>query len=83
MDGLVRLRGDGGSDLRMRMAKRVHGDAGGKIEIALAVRRGQPAAFTMVERKVDPRERRKKMSGSHDASLGTLSLQVSRWRCLK
>ena len=79
VDRLVRLVGDRLRDLRMRVAERVHRDAGGEVEIALAVRRGEPAAFTVVERKVDPRECRKQMSGAH----GTLSLHVSRWRCLK
>jgi hypothetical protein len=39
----------------MGMAKRVDGDAGGEIEVAVAVGRDQPDALTPLESKVDPR----------------------------
>ena len=49
----------------MRMAERIDGDAGGEVEIALAVGGGEPRALPVIERKIDPRESRKKMSGAH------------------
>jgi hypothetical protein len=42
----------------MRVTECVDGDAGGKIQISLAVRRGEPAALAVVKRKVDTRESR-------------------------
>jgi hypothetical protein len=39
---LLRLLGERGDEMRMRVAERVDGDAGGKIEIALAVGRDEP-----------------------------------------
>ena len=37
------LRGDGGDDLRVAVAGRHHGDAGGEVQVALAVHGGDPA----------------------------------------
>jgi hypothetical protein len=68
VDRLLRLRGDCGRDLRMRVAERVHGDAGGEVEIALAVGGGEPCALAVIERKVNTREGRQKMRGAHGIS---------------
>src|ERR1700724_1688139 len=51
----------------MRMAERVHGDAGGEIEIALAVGRDEPGAFAPLEGEVDACECRQQMR-RHDAA---------------
>ena len=71
VDRLVRLRGDRLGDLRMRMAERVHRNARGEVEIALAIGGGEPHALAVVERKVDTRKRRKKMRCAHGTVLGT------------
>ncbi len=52
---LLRLRGQRLDQMRMRMAERVDGDAGGKIEIAVAVGRRQPYALAPLESEVDAR----------------------------
>ncbi len=55
------LLGDRLDHMRMRMAERVDGNAGGEIEITVAVGRRQPTAFAPLESEVDPRENRQKM----------------------
>ncbi len=47
--------------MRMAMAERVHRDAGGEIEIALAIGRDQPRAFAALETEIDPGEYGKQM----------------------
>ena len=49
------LLGDRLDHMRMRMAERIHGNAGGEIEIAVAVGRGQPDALAPLKSEVDPR----------------------------
>ncbi len=58
---LLRLLGERGDEMRMRMSQRVDGDAGGKIEIALAVGRDEPYAFAPLEGEVNAREGRHQM----------------------
>ena len=53
MPQLLRLLGQGRDQMRMGVAERVDGDAGGKIEIALAVGRDQPYAFAPLKGEVD------------------------------
>ena len=48
--------GDGIGDLRMRVTERVHGDARGEVEIALAIGGGEPAALAALEAEIDPGE---------------------------
>ena len=55
VDDLLGLLGDRLDHLRMRMAERIDRDAGGEIEIAVAVGRGQPDALAPLESEVDPR----------------------------
>jgi hypothetical protein len=50
-----------GDQMRMAMAKRIHRNAGGEIEIALAIGRRQPRAFAARKAKIDPGEYRKQM----------------------
>ena len=45
----------------VRMAERVYGDAGGEIEVALAVGRDEPSAFAPLEAEVDACECRQEM----------------------
>ena len=61
VDQLPGLLGDRLDHMRMAMAERVNGDAGGEIEIAVAIGCGQPAALAPLESKVDPRENRQHM----------------------
>ena len=68
MDRLVRLRGDRGGDLRVRVTERVDGNAGGKIEIALAIGGGEPGALAVIEREINSREGRQKVRGAHEIS---------------
>lgn len=49
MPQTCRLLGERGNQMRMAVAQRVHGDAAGEVEIALAAVRHQPASFTSVE----------------------------------
>ena len=49
--------------MRMRMAQRIHRDAGGEIEIALAVGRDQPGALAALEPEIHPGEYGKQMRG--------------------
>ena len=58
---LLRLLGERGDELRMCMPQRIHGNAGGKIEIALAVRGDKPRALAPLEGKVDARIGRQQM----------------------
>jgi hypothetical protein len=58
---LLRLLGDGGDQMRMRVAERVDGDAGGKIQVTVAVCRNQPSALTPLKGKVDARVGRQQM----------------------
>ena len=67
----MRLRGERLDELRMRVAERVDGDAGGEIEIALAVGGGEPGALAALEREVDAREGRQKMRGAHGTFLAS------------
>ena len=50
-----------GDQMRMRVAQRIDRDAGGEIEIALAIGRDQPCAFAALETEIDPGENRKQM----------------------
>ena len=59
----ARLLGHGGDEMRMRVPERIHGDARGEIEIALAVGRDQPAALAALESEVDPGIGRQQMRG--------------------
>ena len=52
---LARLLGQGRDEPRMRVAERVDGDAGAEVEISLAGRRRQPAAFAALEGDVGSR----------------------------
>ena len=52
---LVRLLGQRLDQMRMRVAKRIDGDAGGEIEVALAFGREQPSALAPLESEVDAR----------------------------
>ena len=47
--------------MRMRMAERIDRDAGGEIEIALAIGRDQPRALAALETEIDPGEYGKQM----------------------
>ena len=47
--------------MRMAMAQRIHRDAAGEIEIALAIGRDQPRAFAALETEIDPGEYGKQM----------------------
>jgi hypothetical protein len=46
----------------VRMAKCVHGNAAGEIEIALAIGSNQPRAFTALESDIRTRENRQQVS---------------------
>ena len=50
-----------GDQMRMAMAERIHRDAAGEIEIALAVGPDQPDAFAALEGEVGPGENGKQM----------------------
>ena len=67
VDELGGLLGDRLRDVRVRMAERVHGDAGGEIEVALAVGRDEPGAFAPLEAEVDACECRQEMR-RHDVA---------------
>jgi len=58
--GLLLKRCD---QMRMGMAQRIHRDAGGEIEIALAVGRDQPGALAALEPEIHPGEYGKQMRG--------------------
>ena len=47
--------------MRMGMAERIHGDARGEIEIAIAIGRDQPAALAALEAEVGPGENGEQM----------------------
>ena len=47
--------------MRMGVAERVDRDAGGEIEIALAIGRDQPRALAALETEIDPGEYGKQM----------------------
>jgi len=42
------------NEMRMTMAQRVHRDARGKVEIALAIGCDQPGALAALEAEIDP-----------------------------
>ena len=48
----LRLRGQRGDHVRMRVPQRIDRDAGGEVEIALAVGRDKPDALASLESKV-------------------------------
>ena len=58
---LLRLLGQGGDEMRVRVPESVHGDAGGKVEVAFAVRRREPNAFASLKGEVHTRKRRHQM----------------------
>ena len=63
-------------EARMRVAERVDRDAGGEIEIALAIGRDQPNAFAPLEGEVDARIGRQQMRGhgtAHSWCVGSRS----------
>jgi hypothetical protein len=49
----------------MGVPERIHRDAGGEVEIALAIRGSEPRPLAVIERKVNTRESRQKMRGAH------------------
>ena len=55
MPELLRLLGQRRDQMRMRMAERVDRDAAAEIEIALALRRGEPSALASLESEVGTR----------------------------
>ena len=59
---LLRLLGERLHQDRMRVAERVHGDAAGKIEVALAVGAEQPSALAPLEGEVGARIGRQQRS---------------------
>jgi len=61
LDGLLEAELVARDERRVRMAEHVDGDAAGKIEVARAVRRGQPSAFPPLESKIDSRIGRQKV----------------------
>src|SRR5258708_4658316 len=67
MPQFLRLRVQGRDEMRMRMAERVDGDAGGEIEIPVAVGGHQPNALAPLEGEVDTCESRHQMR-SHGVS---------------
>ena len=52
---LLRLFGESGDELRVGVPERVHRNAGGEIEIAIAVGRDEPNALAPLKSKVDAR----------------------------
>jgi hypothetical protein len=94
VDRLVGLRGDRIRDLRMRMAERVDGDTGGKIQIPLTIGRGEPYAFSVIEAEIDARECRQQVRSCHGtarcvglqmkcaASPGGTFDTIFYWRCV-
>jgi hypothetical protein len=58
LGGLLLQRGD---QMRMGMAERIDRDAGGEIEIALAIGCDQPGALAARKAEIDPGEYRKQM----------------------
>src|SRR5262249_28365376 len=52
----LRLLGQLGDKMRVRMSQRVHGDAGGKVQITFAIFGNEPYAFAPLEGEVDTRE---------------------------
>jgi hypothetical protein len=58
---LCRLLLQGRDQMRMAMTERIDRDAGGEIEIAIAVGCDQPGAFAALETEVDPGEYREQM----------------------
>ena len=71
MPELLRLLGERGDKMRMGVAQRVDGDAGGEIEIALAVGRDQPYAFAPLKGEVHARKGSHQMR-CHGSNLRTL-----------
>jgi hypothetical protein len=57
----LRLFDQGRHEVRVRVAERIDGDAGGKIEITIAVCRGEPNAFAPLKSEVYARESRHQM----------------------
>jgi hypothetical protein len=51
----VRLSGECVGQIRVRMAQRIDGNAGGEIQIPIAFGRDQPGALASLEREVDAR----------------------------
>ena len=47
--------------MRMRVAERIHRNAGGEVEIALAIGRDQPGALAALEAEIGPGENGKQM----------------------
>ena len=58
---LLRLLGQGGDEMGVRVPESVHGNAGGKVEVAFAVRRRKPNAFASLKGEVHTRKRRHQM----------------------
>jgi hypothetical protein len=58
---LLRLLDQSGDEVWMRMAERIDGDPGGKIEVAIAVCRGEPNAFAPLKSEIYARESRHQM----------------------
>ena len=75
---LIRQRFD---EMRMGVADRGHGDAGAEIEIALAVRRNEPAALASLESDLGPGVGRNH-GGSRVGEVHRQLLVMSRENCL-
>src|SRR5580700_7426099 len=67
MPQFLRLRGQRRDKMGMRMAERVDGNAGGKVEIAVAIGGDEPNALAPLKGEVDTRESRHQMR-SHGVS---------------
>ena len=67
---LLRLRGDRRDHMRMCVAQSIDGDAGGEVEIALALSRDQPGALAPLESEVDARIGRQQVR-AHDRHLSS------------
>ena len=70
MPDLLGLLGERLDQLRMGVAERIDRDAGGEIEIALAVGRGEPNALAALEGEVDARIGRQQMRSSQPPLIG-------------
>ncbi len=68
--------------MRMAMAERVDRDAGGEIEIALAIGRDQPGALAALEAEIDPGEDGKQMRRARCWSWRSLTVRPAAVRAL-
>jgi len=77
------LRGERGDEMRVGVTQRVDGDAGGEIQIALAVGRHEPNAFAPLEGEVDTRESGHQMRchGFHVRERCTVTICTAKTKC--